>query len=219
MTQQVNPLERAANFLHHQGAKGFDELETLMKQTSEDWARCLDGMTETQATHQPEPGEHIPTPASGEGPKWCVKETIGHYLLSERSLNNTAAGLAGVDAPPDPPLPVRAMGEQSPDYEALPLDGLRQKLAGFFEETGTLIGGLRSHGTDGRPWIWWWRHSGEPRDRVVQAPFGDQEMPDHLFRAPLGTLAAHRRRDVLPGLGLVCGLPLAHPREAACPVV
>ena len=49
-----------------------------------------------------------------------MKETIGHYLLSERSLNNTAAGLAGVDAPPDPPLPVRAMGEQSRDYEALP---------------------------------------------------------------------------------------------------
>lgn len=144
MTQQVNPLERAANFLHHQGAKGFDELETLMKQTSEDWARCLDGMTETQATHQPEPGEHIPTPASGEGPKWCVKETIGHYLLSERSLNNTAAGLAGVEPPPDPPLPVRAMGAQSPEYEALPLDGLRQKLTSFFDETITLIGGLRS---------------------------------------------------------------------------
>lgn len=143
MTQQVDPMERAAQFLHRQGEKAFEDLEALMRQTADDWARCLEGMSEAQATHQPGPGEHIPTPASGEGPKWCVKETIGHYLLSERSLNNTAAGLAGVDAPPDPPLPVRAMGEQSPDYEALPLDGLRQKLAGFFEETGTLIGGLR----------------------------------------------------------------------------
>ena len=142
MTQQVDPMERAAQFLHRQGEKAFEDLEALMRQSAEDWSRCLEGMSEAQAVHQPDPGEHVPTPASGEGPKWCVKETIGHYLLSERSLNNTAAGLAGVDAPPDPPLPVRGMGEQSPDYEALPLDGLRQKLADFFDETVALIGRL-----------------------------------------------------------------------------
>ncbi len=142
MTQQVNPLERAANFLHRQGAKGFDELEALMLQTADDWARCLEGMTEAQATHQPEPGEHVPTPASGEGPKWCVKETVGHYLLSERSLNNTVAGFAGVAPPPDPGPPVRGMGQQSSEHEALPLDTLRQKLSEFFAETATLIGAL-----------------------------------------------------------------------------
>ncbi len=144
MTQEVNPLERAAQFLHRQGEKGFDELAEMMRTTSEDWARCLSGMTEAQATHQPEPWDYTPTAASGEGPKWCVKETIGHYLLSERSLNNTAAGLAGVPPPPDPPVPVRAMGQQSPEYEALPVDGLREKLAGFFEETVALIGRLRA---------------------------------------------------------------------------
>ena len=142
MTQQVDPMERAAQFLHRQGEKGLEELEALMRQTAEDWANCLQGVSEAQAAHQPEPGEHIPTPASGEGPKWCAKETIGHFLLSERSLNNTAAGLAGVDPPPDPPLPVRAMGAQSPEYEAMPLDGLRQKLAEFFDETTALIGRL-----------------------------------------------------------------------------
>jgi hypothetical protein len=142
MTQQVDPMERASQFLHRQGEKGLDELEGLMRQTSEDWERCLDGMTEAQATHQPEPTEHIPTPASGEGPKWCVKETIGHYLLSERSLNNTAAGLAGVPPPHDSAVQVRAMGEQSPEHEAMPLDGLRQKLADFFGETTELIGRL-----------------------------------------------------------------------------
>jgi len=142
MSQQANPLERAASFLHHQGAKGLEELAALMKQTSDDWARCLEGMTDAQATHQPEPYEHVPTPASGEGPKWSARETIGHYLLSERSLNNTAAGLGGVTPPPDPAQPVRAMGAQSPDLEALPLDALRQKLADFFEETDALIGRL-----------------------------------------------------------------------------
>jgi hypothetical protein len=143
MTQQVDPLERAAQFLHRQGAKGFDELQALMRETAADWARCLDGMTEAQATHPPDPQTPgIETPASGEGTKWCVKETVGHYLLSERSLNNTAAGFAGVDPPPDAPEPVRRMGAQSPEYEALPLDALRQKLGEFFEETSGLIGRL-----------------------------------------------------------------------------
>jgi hypothetical protein len=135
-------MERAAQFLHRQGEKGFEDLEALMRQSAEDWARCLEGMSEAQATHQPEPGEQMRTPASGEGPKWCAKETIGHFLAAERSLNNTAAGLAGVEPPPDPPQPVRAMGEQSPEYEAMPLDGLRQKLADFFDETVALIGRL-----------------------------------------------------------------------------
>lgn len=144
MTQQVDPMVRAAQFLHRQGEKGFDELEAMMRQTATDWDNCLQGMSEPQAVHQPEPGEHIQTPASGEGPKWCVKETIGHYLLAERSLNNTAAGLAGVEPPPDPPQPVRAMGQQSPEYEAMPLPELRGKLSEFCDETITLIAGLRT---------------------------------------------------------------------------
>lgn len=142
MAQQANPLERAANFLHQQGAKGLEELAVLMRQTSDDWGRCLEGMTEAQATHRPEPYDHVRTPVSGEGPKWSARETIGHYLLSERSLNNTAAGLAGVDPPTDPAEPVRAMGAQSAELERLPLDALRQKLAQFFEETNALIGRL-----------------------------------------------------------------------------
>ena len=44
--------------------------------------------------------------------------------------------------PPDPPQPVRGMGEQSPEYEAMPLNGLRQKLADFFDETVALISRL-----------------------------------------------------------------------------
>jgi hypothetical protein len=142
MTQQVDPLERAAQLLHHQGAKGFEDLDALMKQTSDDWARCLAGMSERQAAHQPEPGEHIPTPVSGEGPKWCAKEVVGHFLVTERSLNNTVAGFAGVAPPPDMGPSIRAMGAQSPEHEALPLDSLGQKLSEFFAETATLIGAL-----------------------------------------------------------------------------
>jgi len=144
MTQRTNPLERAANYLHHQGAKSFEELEALLGQSGNDWDACLREFSEEQATFQPEPSEHIRTPVSGEGPRWCVKEVVGHYLVTERSLNNAVAGLAGVAPPPDPGPTVSEMGAQSAEYEALPLDGLREKLSEFFEETVGLIGALRS---------------------------------------------------------------------------
>ena len=144
MTQQAHPLERAANYLHHEGAKSFEELEALMGQSGDDWAACLREVSEEQATFQPEPSEHIRTPVSGEGPKWCVKEAIGHYLVTERSLNNAVAALAGVTPPPDPGPTVSEMGAQSAEYEALPLAGLREKLSEFFEETVRLISALRS---------------------------------------------------------------------------
>ena len=146
MTQGVSPLEQAAQYLHRQGAKGFDELEALMGQTALDWTRCLEGMSNAQATHEPQAREHVPTPVSGEGPKWCIKEVIGHYLVSERFLNNSVAEAAGVAPLPDPGPPIQGMGAQSPEHEAMALDALRGKLVEFFDETITLIGGLRGSG-------------------------------------------------------------------------
>jgi hypothetical protein len=136
-------MDRASEYLHRQGAKSFEELEVLMGRSGDDWDACLREVSEEQATFQPEPSEYIRTPVSGEGPKWCVKEVVGHYLVTERSLNNTVAGFAGVAPPPDPAPVVRGMGAQSTEYEALSLVVLREKLAEFFEETVTLIGALR----------------------------------------------------------------------------
>jgi len=138
--QQLDPMQRAAQFLHRQGEKGFDDLVALIRKTEQDWAQCLDGLSEAQACHQPAPAAaHIPGPASGEGPRWCAKEAAGHWLLAERSLNNTIAGFAGVDPPPNSPPPVRSMGVQSPEYESLPLKTLREKITEFFQETIDLI--------------------------------------------------------------------------------
>jgi hypothetical protein len=40
MTQQASPMDRAADYLHHQGAKSFEELEVLLGQSSDNWAAC-----------------------------------------------------------------------------------------------------------------------------------------------------------------------------------
>ena len=137
-------LERAANYLHSQGAKSFEELEALTRQTGADWDACLREVSEVQANFHPEPSEHIQTPISGEGPKWCVKEVVGHYLVTEQSINNRVAGFAGAAPPPDPRPSVRRMGTQSTEYEALPLEVLREKLGEFFEATVRLIGAVSS---------------------------------------------------------------------------
>ncbi|MBI2912891.1 MAG: DinB family protein [Chloroflexi bacterium] len=143
MTQAADPIQQALSYMRHQASKGLDSLAALMERSAEDWQRCLQGMTEAQAGFQPPPtGNSSASPAGGEGPKWCAKEVIGHFLASERSLNRQVAGLAGVEPPSGPAPAVRAMGVQSTEDEGLPLADLRQKLMAFFQETGALIASL-----------------------------------------------------------------------------
>ncbi len=152
MTQQAaDPIRQAQDYLRHLAAKGFPELGEQMRRTAADWQRCLEGMSEEQALHQPSPDPSAPGgPATGEGPKWCAKEVIGHYLSGERGLNRSVAVIAGVP-PPDPTVPyVTRMGEQSTDDQAQPIDELRRRLAAFFEETIAFLDDLeKSDSLDG----------------------------------------------------------------------
>jgi hypothetical protein len=138
-------MQQASDYLHHQGAKGLPDLAELMQQSASEWARCLDGIGEVQASFQPNPDDKaIQTPVSGEGPKWCVKEVIGHFLESDGSLNNTVAAQAGVPSPHGPGPAVNRMGWQSPELEALSLDELKSRLSSFFDATCSLIATLES---------------------------------------------------------------------------
>lgn len=143
--QQTNPLQAALSYLQYQGAKPLSDLDKLMQEADADWQACLAGMTEGQAAFHPQPEPAAPaTPISGEGVKWSVKETIGHFLVSERSLNGQVAELSGVAAPHQPGPAVRQMGMQSADDEAQPIAELRRRISAFFEETQGLIKSLES---------------------------------------------------------------------------
>ncbi len=145
MTQAADPTQQAIDYLRHQGSKSLEELRALMQRTAASWQRCLAGMTEDQARFQPPAtGNPAASPAGGEGPKWCAKEVIGHFLASERSLNRDVAAMAAVAPPPGPAPAVRAMGAQSAEEESLPLDELSTKLAAFFQETQALIASLEA---------------------------------------------------------------------------
>ena len=88
--------------------------------------------------HPPE-GPVPTTPGSGEGQKWSAKEVIGHFMFSERSLNQRIAELAGLPAPLTQVPRVRAMGEQSAEDERQTIDELRRRLDSFFDDTRALL--------------------------------------------------------------------------------
>ncbi|MDO8615671.1 MAG: DinB family protein [Dehalococcoidia bacterium] len=146
MTQQPDPIQRAAGYLRQEGCKSLEELSALMDSAAAAWQRCLEGMSEDEAGFHPPQTTHATTAISGEGPRWCAKEVIGHFLRSERSLNQQIAGMAGLPTPDARVPTVRAMGERSEDDETQPIAELRQRLAEFFGETQSLLSSLQTAG-------------------------------------------------------------------------
>jgi len=139
-------IKEITGYLRREGSRPLDELGALMGTVAADWQRCLEAMTEAQACFHPPEGPPAPTPGSGEGQKWSTKEVIGHFLFSDRSLNQRIAEMAGLPAPLTPAPRVRAMGEQSAEHERQTIDELRRRLHSFFDDTRALLLSLQSRG-------------------------------------------------------------------------
>ena len=146
MTQQPDMIQQITGYLRRDGSRPLDELGVLMDTVDADWQRCLEAMTEAQACFHPSEGPAVATPWSGEGAHWSAKEVIGHFLFSERSLNQRIAEIAGLPPPVVEVPQVRAMGEQSAEDERQPIDELRRRLDGFFDDTRALLSSLGSKG-------------------------------------------------------------------------
>ena len=146
MTQQPDMTQQITDYLRREGSRPLDELGVLLDAVAADWQRCLEAMTEAQACFHPPEGPVPTTPGSGEGQKWSAKEVIGHFLFSERSLNQRIAELAGLPAPLTQVPRVRAMGEQSAEDERQTIDELRRRLDSFFDDTRALLSSLESLG-------------------------------------------------------------------------
>jgi len=146
MAQQPDMIQQITDYLRREGSRPLDELGVLMDTAAADWQRCLEAMTEAQACFHPPEGPVPTTPGSGEGQKWSAKEVIGHFMFSERSLNQRIAELAGLPAPLTQVPRVRAMGEQSAEDERQTIDELRRRLDSFFDDTRALLSSLESLG-------------------------------------------------------------------------
>src|SRR4029453_6454197 len=100
--QQTDPVQQGLSYMRHQGSKPFSDIDAMLERTADDWRRCINAMSETQATFKP-------------ASEWCAKEVLGHAIMTNRSINQDVAGLGGVEPPAERAEEVRAMGVQSPE--------------------------------------------------------------------------------------------------------
>jgi hypothetical protein len=137
MTQATDErMQKALDYMRHQGAKSLADLGALMERTAVDWSHCLDPMSDLQGSFKPS----VPTGPPGED-EWCAKQVLGHVLASQRGLNVTIAQMAGVEAPREAEQ-IRTMGVQSAEEEARSLTELRPRIAEVCDESRRLVTSL-----------------------------------------------------------------------------
>ncbi len=120
MVQVAATREQALSYVRHQAAKGLADLAALMERTGTDCARCLEGMSEEQASFKYDE-------------EWCIKEVVGHMLDSGSEVNRDIARLAEDSAPR------RMIGIGETSGAERPIGELRQTLADQWSETVRLV--------------------------------------------------------------------------------
>ena len=131
MTEQ-DPIQKALEYMHYQGAKSFDDLIALIDRTGAQWTRAIEGLTEEQSSFRPE----------GE---WCAKEVLAHLISANRGINQRIAEMAGAESPHEAEK-TRGMGEIAPEYEDMGVDELSGEVRDVFTEITSLMTSLSSSG-------------------------------------------------------------------------
>ncbi len=133
MTQSTDIREQALSYMRHQASKSLDDLVALIERTAADCDRCLEDVSEEQATFRYDE-------------EWCIKEVLGHMLVSGKGVNNEIANLVE-----DRPSAREArMGVASGADR--PVGELRQMLTDLWRETGRLVASLPEAGNLERTW-------------------------------------------------------------------
>ncbi len=141
MTQSTDIREQALAYMRHQAAKSMGDLSALMERTAAECARCLEGVSEEQAAFKP-----ALSGAEGYDEEWCIKEVLGHMLVSGNGVNREIANLVEDNAPSRE----ARMGLVS--EAGRPIEELRQALADLWSVTGRLVASLPEGGNQDRTW-------------------------------------------------------------------
>jgi hypothetical protein len=133
MTQAQDMREQAVSYAQHQAKKSLPELAELMERTGEDCARCLEGVSEAQASF-------------AHDEEWSMKQVLEHMLGSSAAINteisNLAAGKASAPA-----------GQTGVTRESKRSIGqLVAALADLWAETGRLVASLPEDGNLAATW-------------------------------------------------------------------
>jgi hypothetical protein len=123
MSQDPDVQQQVLSYVRHQADKGLADLAALMERTAADCARCLEGISEGQASFKYDE-------------EWSVKEVLGHMLLSTAAVNGDIARAAeGKEMRP-------LYGEGPTAGADRPIAELRRALADQWSETVSLVGSL-----------------------------------------------------------------------------
>jgi hypothetical protein len=133
MTQSTDTREQALAYVRHQAAKSMGDLAVLMERTAVDCARCLEGVSEDQATFRCDQ-------------EWCIKEVLGHMLASGGGVNREITNLVKGSPPSREGRMGVVMGADRP------IEELRQALAELWAETRRLVASLPEEGNLERTW-------------------------------------------------------------------
>lgn len=141
MTQSPEIAQQALAYARHQAAKSLADLAALMERTGADCGRCLEGVSEAQASFRP-----ALSGAGGYGEEWSMKEVVGHMLVASLSINREIANLvAGRPVSQPGRVGLTAGGDR-------PIEELRLALARLWRETGGLVASLPEDGNLERTW-------------------------------------------------------------------
>jgi hypothetical protein len=98
-----------------------------MERTAADWARCLQSISEGQASYRPQ----------GE---WSAKEVLAHVLETGRSVNRQVARMAAGEAPEWQPATTTSTGSTHAGDD---IASLRSALGSLLAETVSLVRSLQ----------------------------------------------------------------------------
>ena len=133
MTQSPEIAQQALAYARHQAAKSLADLAALMERTGADCGRCLEGVSEAQASFS-------------HGEEWSMKEVVGHMLVASLSINREIANLVeGRPVSQPGRTGLTAGGDR-------PIEELRLALADLWAETGGLVASLPKGGNLERTW-------------------------------------------------------------------
>ncbi len=130
MQELKDVAEQARAYCSHQGSKGIDSLATLMERTKADWERCLEGMTEEQASFAP-------------GEEWSARKVVTHFLEVTDGVNGEIKNLTAGEVPASTDEADLARAGRTPDCETT--DKMRESVADVFDEIAKLTRALESN--------------------------------------------------------------------------
>ncbi len=122
--------EQARGYCSHQASKGVDSLASLMERTRADWERCLEGMTEEQASFAP-------------GEEWTAREVVKHFLKATDGVNREIENLTAGEVPGSTEEADLARIGETPDCGTT--DKMREGAADVFAEIVRLTRALKGN--------------------------------------------------------------------------